>query len=71
MTVSVNILAFREGKKQRCELCNQRRFISRLVLFHEDGLVLGDLQLCELCADVLEEALLHGGKVEEIELPGR
>jgi len=68
MTVSVNMLAFREGKKQRCELCNQRRFISRLVLFHEDGLVLGDLQLCEQCAQVLAEALLHGASVEEIDL---
>lgn len=71
MSVSVSILVFRAGKRQRCELCNQRKFVSRLALFHEDGLVLGELQLCEQCTEVLEDALLHGAIVQEVGLACR
>lgn len=64
--IRVNILSFRDGKKQRCSLCDQIKTVSKLALFHEDGVVCGDLILCAECNDVLEDALLHGATVEEI-----
>ncbi len=64
--IKVNILSFRDGKKQRCSLCNRLKTVDKLALFHEDGIVCGDLVLCPDCADVLEDALLHGATFEEI-----
>lgn len=64
--IKVNILSFRDGKKQRCSLCDCSKTVSKLALFHEDSIVCGDLILCAECADVLEDALLHGATVEEI-----
>ncbi len=64
--IKVNMLTFRDGKKQRCSLCNRLQTVHKMALFHEDGIICGDLELCPDCADVLEDALLHGATYEEI-----
>lgn len=66
--IRVSLLPLRDGKRQRCSLCNQIRPISRLALFHEGGVVCGDLLLCPACADVLQAALLQEVTIEEMEV---
>ena len=66
--VKVNLLAFRDGKKQRCLLCNRLIPIANLALFHEDGVILGDLHLCAECSEALDDALLNGSTVREFQM---
>lgn len=66
--VKVNLMAFRDQKRQRCSLCNQTKDVSYLALFHEQGMICGDLILCEVCAQVMESALMHGATVKELDL---
>lgn len=63
--MQIAYLSYQPPKKGRCSLCNARKLLSTLVLFHDQKQIYGDLIVCEDCRNVLESALLDSGSYVE------
>lgn len=66
--IQVSLLRLGGARKCKCQLCDRTAVDAVIALWFEGSIVLGDLRICEDCAQILEKTLdpnCLGQKVEQ------
>ncbi|WP_227762437.1 hypothetical protein [Zhaonella formicivorans] len=61
----VSFLTFSQPKKMKCECCDRSTFIEVKMFVAREGRLVGDLELCSSCAELLQQAVARENVVRE------
>ncbi len=51
----LSFITYFEPKKKKCNCCDRTKMLTQRVLITEESRLVGDLELCETCAQALTE----------------